>query len=209
MKKRILSLILALSMVLSVLPLGAFAEGFNQGLTIGSDGYPVGTSGTGWSYDNNTKTLTLTERTFDFSSTAPVQCAIKLGQSAAIAGGTFNGAVTNDNHGNINNGTFNGTVINANGGLIFDGTFKGDVTNGNGATIVGGTFNGTVINNAGGEIADGTFAGSGSVENNTNGTIYNGNFNGTVTNNGTIKNGAFASDKTVENSGTIEKGIFN
>lgn len=45
MKKRILSLILALSMVLSVLPLGAFAAGSTQDLVIGSDGYPVGSEG--------------------------------------------------------------------------------------------------------------------------------------------------------------------
>ena len=45
MKKRILSLILALSMVLSVFPLGAFAAGSTQDLVIGSDGYPVGSEG--------------------------------------------------------------------------------------------------------------------------------------------------------------------
>lgn len=70
MKKRILSLILALSMVLSVLPLGAFAEGSNQELVI-KRGVPVGTSGNGWSYDNNTQTLTLTSGTFNFSFTYP------------------------------------------------------------------------------------------------------------------------------------------
>ena len=55
MKKRILSLILALSMVLSVLPLGAIAEGSSGDLVIGSDGYPVGSNngtadckGNGW-----------------------------------------------------------------------------------------------------------------------------------------------------------------
>ena len=204
MKKRILSLILALSMVLSVLPLGAFAEGSNQGLTIGSDGYPTASNGNGWSYDHSTKTLTLTEGTFDFSSTAPVQCAIKLGQSAAIAGGTFNGAVTNDNHGNINNGTFNETVINANGGLILGGNFNGDVTNS--ATIINGTFKNEkkVINNAGGEIGGGNF--NGNVENNTNGTIYNGKFTGTVTNSGTIKDGTFAG--SVTNNKTISGGTF-
>ena len=212
MKKRILSLILALSMVLSVLPLGAFAEGSTGDLIIGSDGYPVGTSGTGWSYDNNSKTLTLTEGTFDFSSTVPVQCAIKLGQSAAIVGGTFNGAVTNDNHGNIHNGTFKGTVSNSNGGLILGGIFEGDVTNfatttnDASATIIDGTFDKKVINNAGGEIVGGTFR---TVENNTNGTIYNGKFTGTVTNKGTIKNGTFAANKKVTNYSTIEKGTFN
>ena len=44
MKKRILSLILALSMVLSVLPLGAFAAGSNQDLVM-QGGFPVGSEG--------------------------------------------------------------------------------------------------------------------------------------------------------------------
>ena len=180
MKKRILSLILALSMVLSVLPLGAFAEGSNQGLTIGSDGYPTASNGNGWSYDHSTKTLTLTEGTFDFSSTAPVQCAIKLGQSAAIAGGTFNGAVTNDNHGNINNGTFNGTVINANGGLILGGTFNGEVQNSIEGTISGGAFSSTSkVSNYSGTISGGTFAGS--VNNSYDGSVTGGVFNGNAT----------------------------
>ena len=72
MKKRILSLILALSMVLSVFPLGAFAEGSTQDLVM-EGGFPVGTSGNGWSYDNSTETLTLTSGEYDFSSTEPVK----------------------------------------------------------------------------------------------------------------------------------------
>lgn len=50
MKKRILSLILALSMVLSVFPLGAFAEGSSGELVMGANGLPTcsnGTSGNG------------------------------------------------------------------------------------------------------------------------------------------------------------------
>ena len=137
MKKRILSLILALSMVLSVLPLGAFAEGFNQGLTIGSDGYPTASNGNGWSYDSSTEKLTLRSGTYDFSSTAPVQCAIYLsGAYAKITGGTFDGEVTNK--GTIENGTFNEKVIN--GKMISNGIFKGTVTNGFIGTISGGTF---------------------------------------------------------------------
>lgn len=60
MKKRILSLILALSMMLSVLPLGAFAEGSNQELVM-AGGYPVGSKngtvsceGKGWTYSEKT-----------------------------------------------------------------------------------------------------------------------------------------------------------
>ena len=218
MKKRILSLILALSMVLSVLPLGAFAEGSNQGLTIGSDGYPVGTSGTGWSYDNNTKTLTLTEGTFDFSSTVPVQCAIDSIQT--IIGGTFNGKVRNI--GTISGGTFNETVTNASTGTISDGTFNGDVTN-YGTIKDNGTFEGTVTNKINGLIYGGTFQNKCSVTN--YGTITgNGIFAGSVTNNKTISGGTFQNgcsvtnyhtikdngtfEGTVTNNGTIENGTF-
>ena len=72
MKKRILSLILALSMVLSVLPLGAFAADPLPELVMGAGGYPVcpdGTTGDGWKYSNGT--LYLTSGTFDFSSPYP------------------------------------------------------------------------------------------------------------------------------------------
>ena len=152
MKKRILSLILALSMVLSVLPLGAFAEGFNQGLTIGSDGYPTASNGNGWSYDSSTEKLTLRSGTYDFSSTAPVQCAIYLsGAYAKITGGTFDGEVTNK--GTIENGTFNEKVIN--GRMISNGIFKGTVTNGFIGTISGGTFAGSVENR--GTVTGGVF----------------------------------------------------
>lgn len=71
MKKRILSLILALSMVLSVLPLGAFAEGSTQDLVIGSDGYPTASNGNFWEYTNGM--LYLNGGTFDLSTTEPVK----------------------------------------------------------------------------------------------------------------------------------------
>ena len=157
MKKRILSLILALSMVLSVLPLGAFAEGSNGDLVIGSDGYPVGTSGNGWNYDNYTKKLTLTRNsgTYNFSSTHPqnpsagtqpapaVLCAIVTSSGVEITGGTFAGSVTNWS--TISGGTFQNTCSVTNNGYIKDGTFAGKVTNDDG-TIYGGTFAGSVEN---------------------------------------------------------------
>ena len=185
MKKRILSLILALSMVLSVLPLGAFAEGFNQGLTIGSDGYPTASNGNGWSYDSSTEKLTLRSGTYDFSSTAPVQCAIYLsGAYAKITGGTFDGEVTNK--GTIENGTFTGTVENS--GTISGGTFQDGCSVTNKGTIKdNGTFEGTVTNS--GTIENGTFAYK--VENNGSGAIFGGTFKGTVTNNAKIYGGVF------------------
>ena len=227
MKKRILSLILALSMVLSVLPLGAFAAGSTQDLVIGSDGYPVGSEGGSedcsssgnWSYNSSTKILTLW-KTYDLSNTMPVKCAIDSIQT--IIGGTFNGKVCNI--GTISGGTFNETVTNASTGTISDGTFNGDVTN-YGTIKDNGTFEGTVTNKINGLIYGGTFQNKCSVEN--YGTITgNGIFAGIVTNNRFISGGTFQSTSnvtnandgtisdgtfggTVENSGTIENGIFN
>ena len=192
MKKRILSLILALSMVLSVLPLGAFAEGSTQDLVIGSDGYPVGSeggskdcngggNGNDWEYYSKSRILCLNGGTFDLSTTEPVKCEIH--SFATITDGTFNGAVYNLTE-TISGGIFNGTVTNDPTGKISGGTFAGSVTNK--GTITSGTFNGTVENFVG-TISGGTFAGS-------------------VTNQGTIKNGSF--EKKVTNSNTIMDGVF-
>ena len=134
MKKRILSLILALSMVLSVLPLGAFAEGFTQDLVM-QNGYPVGSIGDGWWYRNDT--LYLNDGEYDFRYTNPktmtgrhtkqaVLCAIVISSGVKITGGTFNATVYN--------GQWNGP-----GGTISGGTFAGSVENqGN---VTGGVFN--------------------------------------------------------------------
>lgn len=222
MKKRILSLILALSMVLSVLPLGAFAEGSNQDLVMeggfpkDSNGGTADCDGNGWSYDKNTKTLTLKgmSREFDFSFTHPqnktgtqpapaVKCAIESG--AKITGGTFEESVKN--YWYITDGTFEKTVTNNAGGTISDGTFYGTVTNNTKGDITGGTFNGTVTNN-------GTITGNGTflekVTNNQGGNITNGTFNHTVENNagGTISNGTFEQEVINNAGGEISGGTF-
>ena len=222
MKKRILSLILALSMVLSVFPLGAFAEGSTGDLVIGSDGYPVGTSGNGWEYSDGT--LTLTRGTFDFSSThpqgktpgtpttTPVACAIEIQSGAEITDGTFNATVYNGQvyngqlnspGGTISNGTFNGTVI-SNGIITGNGTFEGEVIN-HAGTISGGTFKKKVVNNANGTISDGTFH---EKVLNYNGRIANGTFKGDVTNWDKITSGTFSTTVTNNYGGTISGGTF-
>ena len=185
MKKRILSLILAVSMVLSVLPLGAFAADPNQELVMGANGLPVyseGTVGHNWVYMNGT--LCLLYGTFDFSSThpqntsagtqtaPPVACPIEIESDAEITGGIFEKAVTN------------------NGGTIYDGTFNTMVENnvvswGTLGKIAGGAFNGTVTNN---------------------GTISGGAFSGTVTNRGTITAGTFYEKVENYSGGTISGG---
>ncbi|MBO1290615.1 hypothetical protein [Faecalibacterium sp. Marseille-Q3530] len=153
MKKRILSLILALSMVLSVLPLGAFAEGSNQDLVMeggfpkDSNGGTADCDGNGWSYDKNTKTLTLKgmSREFDFSFTHPqntsagtkpapaVQCAIEIQSGAEITDGTFSTTVNNYTGGKISGGTFQSKGMVINNGTITGGIFNGDA-NLNGVT---------------------------------------------------------------------------
>lgn len=225
MKKRILSLILALSMVLSVLPLGAFAEGSNQDLVMqggfpkDSNGGRISCSGSGWSYETSTGTLYLNSGTYNFSTTQPVQCAIEVVGAAEITGGTFNRTVSN-NYGTISDGTFESDVTNnsninggnfrkrcsvTNGGTITGkGTFEGSVTNG--GTIENGTFNGTVTNNS--LISGGTFQNGCSVTNNN--TISGGNFqNGcSVINNSNISDGTFEGTVTNDTSGRISGGTF-
>ena len=218
MKKRILSLILALSMALSVLPLGAFAADPPE-LVMGANGLPVyseGTVGHNWVYMNGT--LCLLYGTFDFSSThpqntsagtqtaPPVACPIEIESDAEITGGIFEKAVTN-NGGTIYDGTFNTMVENnvvswGTLGKIVGGAFNGTVTN-NG-TISGGAFSGTVTNK--GTISGGTFQNGCNVINNS--TISDGKFEGTVENHNTISGGTFKNTCSVTNNSFISDGTF-
>ena len=235
MKKRILSLILALSMVLSVLPLGAFAADPNQDLVM-QGGFPVGTSGSDWSYDDITKTLTLTSGTYDFSNTNPktktgkptnqaVRCKIEIQSRAEITGGIFTGGSAGEvkNYGTISGGTFQNTCSVTNDGTIMgNGTFEGKVTS-NGTIMGNGTFEGIVTNNS--TISGGTFQNGCSVTNNNtisggtfqngcsvinNSNIIDGTFEGTVTNeaDGKINGGTFAGSVTNNGNGMIYGGTF-
>ena len=202
---------------------------------MGAVGYPVwpdGTTGDGWKYSNGT--LTLTDGTFDFSSThpqgktqgtptiTPVACTIVIESGVTITGGIFNGTV--ENSGTIMKGTFAGEVTN--NGTISGGTFEVIVTNN--STISGGTFQNRCIvsNYPNGTISGGTFSSTsevynynrgtiekgtfeGSVINIAGGTISGGTFAGSVTNKGTISGGAFQNTCSVTNKGTInDNGIF-
>lgn len=161
MKKRLISLLVALCMAVTLLPVSAitaWAEGGGQ-LKIVQGGYPEGSnsgsqscSGTDWSYDKDTRTLTLSPSTptsYDFSNNGihtgmgnNTDCKLIIGQHATVTDGFFRGAVTN--HGTIIGGRFDSSVTNESDGIIENGQF-GDrassctVTN-NGGTINGGTF---------------------------------------------------------------------
>ena len=163
MKKRLLSLLVALCMAVTLLPVSALtaaADGSGGAkLEIAQGGYPNGShngntscSGNDWSYDNSTKTLTLSPSTstnYDFSDKSihtgmgnNTDCNIIIGQHATVTDGFFKGAVTN--HGTIIGGRFYSSVANESDGIIENGQFGIDsspctVTNNDG-TINGGTF---------------------------------------------------------------------
>ena len=169
MKKRLISLLVALCMAVTLLPvsaLTAWAEGGGQLKIV--DGYPVGSgknhdedcSGDGWSYDGSTQTLDLhpdSPTEYDFfsiiSGYEPItKCKLTIGGDAIIVGGIFDNTV-------INNGKISG------------GQFSSSSSLTNHGTITGGLFS--------------------SVSNESDGKIENGTFRSTVTNNGTIKGGIF------------------
>lgn len=169
MKKRLISLLVALCMAVTLLPVSAitaWAEKDGQLKIV--DGYPVGSgknhdedcSGDGWSYDGSTQTLDLhpdSPTEYDFfsiiSGYEPItKCKLTIGEDAIIVGGIFDNTV-------INNGKISG------------GQFSSSSSLTNHGTITGGLFS--------------------SVSNESDGKIENGTFRSTVTNNGTIKGGIF------------------
>lgn len=171
MKKRLISLLVALCMAVTLLPvsaLTAWAEGGDQ-LKI-ADGYPVGSgdnhdrncSGKGWSYDASTQTLTLdpsTPTTYDLTGRGSIRldsisilCSAIIRKNAEIVNGKFwnagnpGSSITND--GTITSGVYSMPVINH--GTITGGMFNSTVTNT--GTIKGGIFHKKPEN---GQVADG------------------------------------------------------
>lgn len=188
MKKRLISLLVALCMAVTLLPVSAitaWAEESSQLKIVG--GYPVGSgenhdrncSGDGWSYDGSTQTLTLnpsTPTTYDLKESGNIRqdqnsilCSAIIEKNATIVNGNFlgidNPGPSITNYGTITSGAYSMPVINH-------------------GTITGGTFFDPITNDP-------------------TGTIENGTFLSTVTNNGTIKGGIFRKKPT---GGTVHKG---
>ena len=199
--KRILSILLTGSMLLSLLPVSALAAApvfENRGLiSSGTYSQPVHNSGiiSGGTFQAN------------------------VDNDGSISGGQFNGSVAN-NSGNISGGTFLDDVSNS--GNISGGTFQGEAYNwgtisdgifqqpvDNHKTISGGTFQREVDNC--GTISNGTFQ---QPVNNSK-TIFDGIFQGKVTNFRTISGGTFeevvemneSTEGTTIEGGTFKKGI--
>ena len=200
MKKRLLSLLVAISMVLTFLPVSALtaaaAEDSSNGeLKIGQNGYPVLDhiphqtvnghdiyTGDGWTYDadENCKILTLcpsAPTNYDFFAihvwqSITTDCNLVIGEKATVTDGNFIASVTN-------NGTVKG------------GIFKGAVTNH--GTIIGGRFFSSVTNELDGIIENGQFGDWASPY--------------TVTNNGgTINGGTFKETSSIRSTGSVASG---
>ena len=166
MKKRLISLLVALCMAVTLLPVSAitaWAEEsgsplkplrFRQGLPVLDDITPTTDSqnhqiytGDGWSYDATAKVLTIAPKsptTYDLTSIrhdpSSILCSAIIGENATIVNGYF-GDIDNPgpsitNYGTITSGSYFMPVVNH--GTITGGTFSSTVTN-NG-TIKGGIF---------------------------------------------------------------------
>lgn len=148
MKKRIVSMILALSMVLSILPVSAFADagtsaaaaettaaGTNEETTnpvvtikIGADGLPEKQSGTGWSCSESGRSLTIT--------------GVENAKTEYILDGEYNWNVAITNSGNEV--------------YLLDGVVDGQLWVGNpNACVLGGSYAKAVLEN--GTIDGGTY----------------------------------------------------
>ena len=177
MKKRLISLLVALCMAVTLLPvsaLTAWAEGGGQLKIV--DGYPVGSgknhdedcSGDGWSYDGTDKVLTLAPEsptTYDLTDSGSIRqdqnsiaCSAIITKKATIVNGNFynsrNSNVKITNYGTITSGGYLMPVINH--GTIIDGAFNSAVSNESDGKIENGTFLSTVTNN--GIIEGGIFS---------------------------------------------------
>lgn len=161
MKKRLISLLVALCMAVTLLPvsaLTAWAEGGDQLRIV--DGYPVGSGGEGWSYDGTTLDLHPASSTeYDFLSIISgngnvTKCKLTIGGNATIVRGNFDNTVINN--GKISGGYFYSSSPLTNHGTIIDGLFVSAVSNESESKIENGTFRSTVTNN--GIIKGGIFS---------------------------------------------------
>lgn len=186
MKKRLISLLVALCMAVTLLPVSAITAWAEEGgsnlkplqiqsgypvlngitPTINSDEHEIYT-GKDWSYDGTAKVLTIAPEsptTYDLTDLGSIrQDPISILCSAIIG-----------EHATIENGNF------------WDTENPGSSIT-NYGTITSGTYSMPVINH--GTITGGTFFDP--ITNDPTGTIENGTFKSTVTNNGAIKGGIF------------------
>lgn len=179
MKKRLLSLLVALCMAVTLLPVSAITawaeeggqlkivNGYPEGSRDSNGTYTISCSGDGWSYDGSTRTLKLhpaNPTEYDLKECGNIRqdynsilCSAIIEKNATIVNGNFwdidNPGPSITNYGTITSGTYSMPVINH--GTITGGTFFDPITNDPTGTIENGTFKSTVTNN--GTIKGGIF----------------------------------------------------
>ena len=222
MKKRLISLLVALCMAVTLLPVSAITawaeESSSNSTTLRIKyGYPVGSrdsngtytiscSGDGWSYDGSTQTLTLdpsTHTTYDLKELGNIRqdqnsilCSAIIRENATIKNGNFwnvrNHGSSITNHGTITSGSYSMPVINH-------------------GTITGGIFSSSVSNESGGIIENGQFgnlASSCTVTNN-GGTINGGTFKDELTGSGIEPGYTLTAEKPSDFSPVLVNGYLN
>ena len=174
MKKRLISLLVALCMAVTLLPVSAITawaeeggqlkivNGYPEGSRDSNGTYTISCSGDGWSYDGSTRTLKLhpaNPTEYDLKECGNIRqdynsilCSAIIEKNAEIVNGKFwnagnpGSSITND--GTITSGVYSMPVINH--GTITGGMFNSTVTNT--GTIKGGIFHKKPEN---GQVADG------------------------------------------------------
>ena len=98
MKKRFISFLLALSMMLSLVPAGAFAATAVRNLEISETTHrPTDSSGSGWSYDEGTDTLTIEDGYIMADNVSYPYIACKVVNRGTIKGAIYTNNVTSEN----------------------------------------------------------------------------------------------------------------
>lgn len=222
MKKRLISLLVALCMAVTLLPVSAITawaeEGgstlkplrFKLGLPVTDGIHPTTDSnehtiytGDGWSYDDTAKVLTIAPEnptTYNLIVSGSIRqdqnsilCSAIIGENATIVNGNF---WDNDNPGP--------SITNY--GTITSGGYDMPVINH--GTIAGGDFFCSITNESNGTIVNGKFwdtSNPGSSITN-HGTITSGTYSMPVINHGTIENGIIK--KAFDNYGTVKNSYF-
>lgn len=225
MQKRLISMVLALSMALTAMPLPALAQSAppdtastaalaeeNDDVTdIYTDdnsskpyGDPFGGGKGSWSYDETSNTLTLVDGTFRLhhysysSSNNYSKLNVKIEPNATLQ------------EARIGSEYHNGYTV-TNAGTISGGTFYGKVICEAGAVISGGTFKGNaIVNAAGGEVTieggtfeEGSYTSGVTVKAAGTLTINGGTFKGKYTCSVDINN----CEKIVINGGSFETSL--
>ena len=225
MQKRLISMVLALSMALTAMPLPALAQSappdtasaaalaeengdvtdiFPDDWSGKPAGDPFGGGKGSWSYDETSNTLTLKDGTFRLrnygydSYNNCIQWNVKIEPNATLQ------------EARIGSEYHNGYTV-TNAGTISGGTFYGKVICEAGAVISGGTFKGNaIVNAAGGEVTieggtfeEGSYTSGVTVKAAGTLTINGGTFKGKYTCSVDINN----CEKIVINGGSFESSL--